>query len=284
MLRRSAACSFLLLVIASRVEAEESSIWQEAVDPSLAPARPMIAELRAVLASEPDRDRLEAALLVANRLLTIRPRDPQARHLRGRVLDGLGRWSEAASDLREALRIEPDGPIAHEVAFDLGVVLTRLQQWAEAARAYRRFLEETPWPRERAIASTNLAETLMGAGRLEEAIAEYRLAVATEPRYTHGHLGLAVALDRQGDAASAREAMLQALSTGAGLAELDGPAVFFVPAYEAHYYRALAAEVADEVERALHEWRSFLAEGGSASPYADRVREHIEALGHRAAP
>jgi tetratricopeptide (TPR) repeat protein len=210
--------------------------------------------------------------------MRIRPRDAEIRHVRGELLYRLDRFEESARELAEAVRLAPESAAAHEAAFDLGVALTRLERFDEAADAYELFLDESPWPTARAIALTNLAETRMGQGRLEEAMAHYRTAIATQPRYTHGYLGMAVALDRMGDEAAAREAMLTALSTGAGLEELDNPAVFFVPDWEHHYYRALALDVSGRVVEAAAEWQAFLDEGGGSGPYAARVREHLEGL------
>jgi tetratricopeptide (TPR) repeat protein len=277
----------LALLIATPAWAEEASLWQETLEPTLTEVRPIVFNIERLLVHNAelrrrglptDRSVLEQALGLANRACSLRPRDPEIRHLRSRVLYGLERWTDAANDLAEAIRLDPEGPFTHEWAFDLGVALTRLQRWDEAADAYRRFLEECPWPGERSIALTNLGETLMSAGDLEGALVQFRLAVTTAPHYTHAHLGLAVALDRQGDPSGAHSAMLQAMSTGAGLSELESPAVFFVPAWEIFYYRALAAEVTGQVDLARRHWQSFLSEGGQDGPYATRAREHLEAL------
>ena len=275
---RAAAAVAVLVAVSAREAAGQTTFWQESVEPGLAEVLPLVRVIRGALRNPLGPTALEGALELADRARELRPEDPEVRSLRGLVLYRLDRFGEAAEELATAIRLAPDAPGAHEAAFELGVALTRLERFDGAAAAYRVFLLESPWPTARAIALTNLGESLMGAGRLDEAVAEFRVAAATEPRYTHAHLGLAVALDRAGDEAGARDSMLTALSTGAGLEELDSPSVFFVPEWEIHYFRALALEVAGQEGEARDHWRTFLDEGGAGGPWAGRARDHLSRI------
>jgi tetratricopeptide (TPR) repeat protein len=196
------------------------------------------------------------------------PDSPKARLNLGQVLLVLGKPAEAVPHYRAALRLYPGVPTAH---FQLGVALVRLgqtraaiEQFAEAARldpamtyahynlgllraeqgdaagAIRHFRAVldldpgyTPTPH------SHLGKLYTQAGRLEEAVAEYRAAqrlqpenpessyqlgralarrqkwaeaeaafrhaVALRPEVVHGHCALARALSRQGRDQAARE-------------------------------------------------------------------------------
>ena len=152
----------------------------------------------------------------------------------------------------------------------------------------------------------NRGESSMVTGRLAEAIADYRSAVrdAGSPDTQALALwGLGVALERSGDLPSALDAVEKAAVIRLPIAgvpnatALDLPSVFFVPAYDVYYYKALgamasarAAERPDEkkidLEAAIFEWDRYLEQaepdghtlGPERSPPAHALRK-----GHRAA-
>ena len=78
---------------------------------------------------------------------------------------------------------------------------------AEAAALVDRALRVDPGNLESRI---NRADFLAHAGRLDEAIAQYRAVVAAEPGLASPHFGLADALERRGDVAAAIESLRRA--------------------------------------------------------------------------
>jgi tetratricopeptide (TPR) repeat protein len=135
------------------------------------------------------------------------------------------------------------------------------------------------------LASTysNEAELLMAVGRLDDAIAYYRTSIELNPLEPLGYFGLAVALDRNGEASKAAEAMRDADRHGKGVDRLKSPTVFFVPSGDIDYYYGLYHEVRGDPVTATIEYNRFL-ERCKDTKYAERARAHLAELGGRAAP
>jgi tetratricopeptide (TPR) repeat protein len=270
--------AFAAVARAAPAAAQGSGFWRETVEPGCAVADETRRSLWHIVGHDLDQPTWVVALARASRVVERCPSDPELRFLRARLLYDLGRWEESAAELDEVIALDGGGSFAPEAAFTLGVALTRLGRFEDAARAYRRFLEDAVWPQRRAIALTNLAETIMALDRLDEARELFAAAVAADPTYTLGYFGLAVALDRLGEQGQALAEMLHGLSIGLGLEELLSDAVFYVPDWEIHYYRALAHEALGEPALALTQWQAFLGEGGAGGPYADLARAHAARL------
>jgi len=128
---------------------------------------------------------------------------------------------------------------------------------------------------------SNMAETYMMLGRLDEAIAAYRDALRFR-QHTPYFYGLAVALDRDEQGAQAREIIvaLGLHSFEAFQAEVASGATFYVPDEERYYYYALAAEALGLDEPALQSWDRFIA-SGIYPAYQPRARANREALARR---
>lgn len=280
---RAAAQTALFVALAATAHAatahaQGTSFWAQTLEPGCARSDEARRGLWAIVGSDVDRPTWVLALATATRIAERCPSDAELRFLRARLLYDLSRWEESAAELEAAIALDPQGSFAPEAAFALGVALTRLGRFEDAARAYRRFLDDAVWPQRRAIALTNLAETIMALDRLDEAREVFASAVAADPTYALGYFGLAVALDRIGEQGQALAEMLHGLSIGLGIGELLSDAVFYVPDWEIHYYRALAHEALGEPQLALTQWQTFLYEGGAAGPYAERARAHVARL------
>lgn len=266
------------MLAAGTARAQAPTFWADSIRPGAIEAHSLRDSLRAVVSAPAGANLLDMGLTVANRALRSLPDDPELICLRARIYYGLDRWEEAIADLEPLVAADPQGPYVNEATLILGVAYTRLGRYEEAAQAYQVFLDEELWPQRRAMALTNLGETFIARGQLERARELFRSAIATESRYSLAYYGLAVVLDRIGEHRHAREVMLHGLASGPGISELSHPDVFYVPAWEVHYYRALAQEALGDGEAALSEWRAFLDGGGAAGPYAEIVEQHISRL------
>jgi tetratricopeptide (TPR) repeat protein len=105
-----------------------------------------------------------------------------------------GAYSEAVTQLRQALTIRPDHIPA---LLKLAEVLRESGDAAQAAEIYKRILSKTP---DEARAHYGLGRTLQG----EAAAAEFREALHLFPRYGAAQFALAAAYRRQGDEAGAQ--------------------------------------------------------------------------------
>ena len=156
----------------------------------------------------------------------------------------------------------------------LGILRTRLGRYRDAATAYAAVVADGAGD---ATVYANFAKVLMAAGRLPDAEARYRDAIAASTdlgigdRHERVHelalayYGLAVALDRDDQPAAAREAMLRALANDPTAAMLkiaatSGGDLFFVPDGDVHYYLGLAAEAEGRDGDAEAAFREFVAQ------------------------
>lgn len=243
---------------------------------------------------------LESAIVRFERAHRLAPRDPEALYALAMAFT-LSR--NAQRDPRRVIaiferlrRLDPEMQAAR-VAFELGILHTRLAEFDRAAEEYRRALArrlDEPSPGslyvqaqdDRVLADVyddpseegtryNLAEVVAAGGDLEEAAREYRRAVdlsraASNPGALATQAlalwGLAVTLDRLGEHANAIERAAESMRVTDGSMEiLRHETVFFVPPYEVHWAEALGylarageATAAEERRRALeHARRSW---------------------------
>ncbi|CAM5668618.1 Beta-barrel assembly-enhancing protease [Kitasatospora aureofaciens] len=119
------------------------------------------------------------------------PYDAGVRWELGCELIGAQCWQEAATVLAEACELAPtDG----DIRLDLGRALVSLSCWAQAHEQLVRAVELRPWC---ALARAELGYVLLRQGRLEEAGAAGRAAVARDVGSALGRLVLAEVLQAQ---------------------------------------------------------------------------------------
>lgn len=137
--------------------------------------------------------------------------------------------------------------------FVVALVHAKAERTEEEIAAYADVLRFESDPLQRGITVMNRAEGYMRLGRLTEAIEGYReVIVMLSPlsqrgdTITSAYWGLAVALDRYRDTQGALAAASWAVSSDPGLFLVspghrpgENPDVFFVPDYDAHWYRAI---------------------------------------------
>ncbi len=200
-----------------------------------------------------------------------------------------GRYVEAAAAYGLALAAGADAPAVYA---NLGEVLMADGQLAAAEACYRD-----------AVAAASVARlpnfaNLVNLGNLPNLpnIAKSETPGSQafdDPRgraqdLMLAYLGLAVALDRDGQTRAAREMMQRALALDSttsvlAVAELPHSDLFFVPAGDVYYYVGLARSVAGRREEAADAFREFLAHQ-PGSRWASRAEAHLTELGQRPAP
>ena len=114
------------------------------------------------------------------------------------ALANQGNYQEALQEYRKALELNPDQPLTH---VNLAIALTAMGRTNEASEHYRKA----------AVAANRHAADLAQEGQLEEAVAQYREAIAKIPDNAEAHCGLGAVLARQGKPAEAREEFAAAL-------------------------------------------------------------------------
>jgi tetratricopeptide (TPR) repeat protein len=205
---------------------------------------------------------IENALARFERALTIDPQHAEALYLSGRALalwerrtpqgQVERRTQEAIARFEALSRVAPLYE-AEDVAFELGVLYTREGDFVGASEAYKRALLLRVDGGSRSVLLGNLAEVMMMREDLDESVRLYEQAVAEGSREERvlSLWGLAVALDRLGEKGESMERARQAIRDDQRpMGALKQNSVFFVPAYESHYYDGLGLLALAEVEAA----------------------------------
>lgn len=137
------------------------------------------------------------------------PQTPSAerRNRDGAELYRLGKYQEALTELKEAVRLEPGNAAYHN---NLGVALMSVDMAAEAEDSFKTALELKPGYPE---ALNNYGALLEKKGDAKRAIEAYRKAVSIDSRYPDAHLNLAIALEKAGDGEGALEGYEKYLKT-----------------------------------------------------------------------
>jgi tetratricopeptide (TPR) repeat protein len=118
---------------------------------------------------------------------------------------------EAAAELREAIRLQPDFLGAHT---NLATVLQALGD-ADGASAERKLVAELSRKGtnlQGATFSTNSGIRLLNAGDVDTAIAQFQQAIKLTPDYAPAYYQLGRALQRLGKTAEAEQAFVKAAS------------------------------------------------------------------------
>jgi tetratricopeptide (TPR) repeat protein len=200
------------------------------------------------------------------------------------------RDSEAIAAFEQLADLDPTFA-ASDVAFQLGLLLTRSHAFEAAAAAYARAIDLSFDARDVATALGNLAEVIMLAGDPARALSHYEraLKLAQGGRdYALVMFGAAVALDRLGEHEAALERAMAAVdAVGRSLAVLRAPGVFFEPDYELQYYEALGQEAlarlmpearALALDAAAAGYRAFLEHAELDNPYRVSAQLNLDAL------
>jgi tetratricopeptide (TPR) repeat protein len=267
-------------------DAAAQSVWEAAKDPAARRA----AELLAVAerARVPAEDVLVDPLLLLsvgnsdelNRQLNARTAtlikiargdklgDPRLLYLLGDALVKADKeyLAEGRDALEQALKAAPDSPLAADAWFWLAIAEGKLRNHDAERASYTRALDSQWDPELRATILMNRAESSMTARDLVQSMRDYRAARAQSRSAVTQSLatwGLAVATERDGDLPTALELGRSAASVQFGpshhrVVALDLPDVFFTPAYEQNYYRALATMGQAVAERDTGKARALL--------------------------
>lgn len=211
--------------------------------------------------------------------------------------------------LYEELRALDEDYESESVAFELGLLYTRLRQYGRAVSEYQRGILRAFDPRSTVSAHANMAEVIMLNGDAELALRHYERAAEIARQYNGDSLSLALALwgsavasDRLGEGTAAVERAGAALNASGGtMVLLRSNGVFFEPESEIHWYEGLGAlaiaEASTEPEeklaalrRALRSFQSYLSEVETPATWdrvvegrVRRIQEQLATL-ERAAP
>lgn len=247
------ALSVGLVAITTTARADTPpSVWDRARDPAAAEAHLLHEAVQQRLvrsgSEEFDQVTLQSALAMLLHAGAEKSKYAPLRFDLGFVLESLQDHARAAEVYKGAIAEFPDHPSVERAWLRLAFACGHLGDHVCERDSYTNVLRLETEDIIRATPTLNLAETQMHLGDLKDAIEGYREALRIAGRVPAGETaplatwGLAVALDRAGDRIEAEKQAKFAIeierSMGAqGL--LRSKNVFFVPAYELHWYEGL---------------------------------------------
>lgn len=204
---------------------------------------------------------------------------------------------DEAIEMYTALRAMDPEYERYAVGRDLGTLYSRQGNHAQATQEYERALAAALDPRMTSTTHSNMAESYMLSGDLNEAVRHYEVSIDLAPHLPPqaepskalalGHWGLASALDRLGEHRAALESARQAMSVYGGSMEvLRSDGVFFDPPSEIHFYEGLGylakAETQGdangrrrEARSAEESWRAYLAIAADDDPWRELAQRHL---------
>jgi tetratricopeptide (TPR) repeat protein len=200
--------------------------------------------------------------------LRLRPDYPEAHNNLAVLLREAGELVAAAEHYRQALALRPDYPEAH---YNYGLLLDRTGRASGARQRYEEALRLRPdYPE----AHHALANLLKSRGEAPAALAHYREALRIRPVYPEAHNDLAIALEDSGRPEEAETHYREALRQ--------------CPSYkEAHYNCALLleglgrpAEARGHYEEALRLWPDYPEARNNLAVLLHTQGELDEAAGH----
>jgi tetratricopeptide (TPR) repeat protein len=198
--------------------------------------------------------------------------DVRLRFALGRAVHRLDDDTRTIEILEPALAMAPEHPQADDALLWLAVAYARSNRPADEIRAYDRLLPNAQGNL-RVLILSNRAESRLRLADFDGAISDYEEAIRLDPSGSAAFWGLSITLDRTGDLGRALVIAKEAhdLDRRRNVPYFENPNVFFVPAYEIEWYRALDDAMmgaqtdrapADRLESwlsAAARWEAFLA-------------------------
>lgn len=268
-------------------KADQSDLWESAINPRQEPYRALLAQARAGVESH-SADQLLASIKFLDDAIALVPSRPDAYRLRGDANFYLGDWTHCAADLELATQKATANELLDKKATaELGLRLGNCQARAGKLADAERTLAET------AAAGTGNAESLMrlgeiriAMGKLDEAIAALQAALEA-PDVQRAQTGflLASAFDRARRPAEAIAIARVAAGFDRQFTSLENPQLPFLGAGEANYLLgvAYASQEGPRAEYALIHFRAFV-KLAPESPWRRRAEEHLKELRSTAFP
>ena len=280
----SALAGALLFVSSARAE---PNLWQRVHDPGAGARNKARARAEQLFdeasGARADLEMLRELSLGSAALLELSGgarRDPWQAVLLGRVLLDAepGREREAIRLIESGLLALPASDFKRASLFDVGLGAMLSGEMEHATRAFSAALDLAWDPDDRATIHRNRGKANMLSGRLAEAVSDFRAAV----RLARGvevlalsHFGLGVALERSGDYPQGMQEIGRGVAVRLPVppypseSVLDSLNLRWIPEYDVHYFRALAAmsEAAladsrgaqrERYELALESWSQYL--------------------------
>ncbi|MDB6094701.1 MAG: yrrB [Verrucomicrobia bacterium] len=178
-------------VVRNRDYRSEVDLWADTVAKVPANARAQNNQAEVLIAA----GRGTEALAPATEAVRLKPDYPEALNNLGIALAQLGRTAESIAPYEAALKVRPSYAGAHA---NLGAALAQLGRFDEAELHLKEGLRLTPQGAEMTTLRNNLGNVFLQTKRMEEAIAQYDIALGLNPGFVDAHYNRGAALSQVG--------------------------------------------------------------------------------------
>jgi tetratricopeptide (TPR) repeat protein len=255
-----------------------SELWDAANHPGKAPYNQAIALARAKLDQRTDDERNEA-IRILSEAIRAEPDEPVAYQLLGTALLQQRDWVHCADNLALAVQhAHRDEVVKPDTRRDLGVCQARANRLADAERT---LADAASLGSQNGELWMRLGETRIAMGKLDEARAalDTALTLTTDASQTQILWLRALADDRARQPSAAEDDVRRALGFDRLRAMIDNPVLPLLGDGERDYAMGLSFADADprEPEQAIVFFRHFL-EVAPRSPWRRRAEEHLRDL------
>ena len=143
-----------------------------------------------------DRRQTKEAIASAQQAISKYPENSEAHYFLGLIHMSQSEFKEASEQLKEAVRINPYYTDAHN---SLGVVYREMKQYDKALQEFQTALKDKNYATPEKV-QLNLGNLYEDQNVMSEALRCYERAVAINPNYVLGYLGLGSAYQKTGQA------------------------------------------------------------------------------------
>ena len=236
----------LSLLIASTALADPLDRWDRArapdaekVEVTLMAAEALLEQADAARNPDARKDLRRSARAMLEGIGAENSPDVRLRFALGEAVHRLDDDARTIAVLAPAVALAPTHPEVDRALLSLAIAYARSNHPVEEIRTYDLLLPNAQG-RRRVLVLSNRAESKLRLLDFDGAIADYEEAIRLDPTGPAAFWGLSLAMDRTGDLGRALVLAKEAHDADRGPTHyLDDPNVFFVPAYEIEWYRAL---------------------------------------------
>lgn len=155
-----------------------------------------------------ERGETKEALDSTRQALSRDPNNAEAHNFMGLIYLTLSEYQQAADHLKEAVRLNAYFTDAHN---NLGVAYRELKQYDKAMKEFQAALNDKTYKTPEKV-QLNLGNLYLDQGVMSEAVRCFERAVALNPKYLNGYLGLGTAYQKSGRADLAAEQFRKVMS------------------------------------------------------------------------
>lgn len=257
-----------------------SKLWSGDLFPADAEYQELVGKAREMWTQRGENS-FRQAIELLDKAVAMAPEQPLAHGWLAGIYARTGEWKRCAAALDKAAARDPSfvPPLtsqepAYALDFERGMCHAMAGNYELAIARFKHIVSDG---HDSPIARQRLGEAYMALGRLDDAIAAFETLLKTRPYDPGLHFALAVAYDRDEQAAPAKAHVELGLKHDPRLTTLSQFQRSYFPPEDEHYYLGLGHAGDSQVMWAVFHFREYL-QAAKEGPWAHRARQHLELM------